>query len=199
MARPTKTTRTVAKPATSGRKAALPNAPLGEGKSARTPQATGKSGKLSSAPARKTLAVAPIAAAATPAPKLSKEELRGLVEKQEGTIATLRAKSRETNKAAKAANNRIAELEAEVARLQQQVAARGARAEQDGPASAKRINDAPAKQNRAAKASSGAKPPRKAVDPGDGVPPGVAVEAPEPLDEEAEAVKKHLEENLAGK
>jgi hypothetical protein len=49
-------------------------------------------------------------AAAPPARKVSNEELRAQVEKLEGLIVTLRAKSRETNKAAKAAIVRIAEL-----------------------------------------------------------------------------------------
>jgi hypothetical protein len=37
---------------------------------------------------------------------------------------------------------------------------------------------------------------RRGVDPGDAVPPGVAVEEPAPLDEEAETIRENLEENL---
>ena len=122
-----------------------------------------------------------------------------MAEKHQGTIAVLRGKSRETNKAAKAANKRIAELEAENAELQQRVAGLMAvEPEKDKPASARRAAPVAAKAAPAkvAKAKPGRKPSRKGVDPGDGVPPGVAVEEADPLDEEAEAVKHALEENL---
>jgi hypothetical protein len=36
------------------------------------------------------------------------------------------------------------------------------------------------------------------LDPGDAVPPGVAVQEPTPLDQEAEAARASLEENLSG-
>ena len=43
------------------------------------------------------------------------------------------------------------------------------------------------------------RPPRsREIDPGDAVPPGVAVLDPEPLDAEAEAARDALEENLSG-
>jgi len=70
------------------------------------------------APASKaTAAKAP----AERAPVVSKDELRAQVQKLEQTNATLRAKSRETTRAAKTAAARVAELEDEVARLEKQV------------------------------------------------------------------------------
>ena len=115
--------------------------------------------------------------AALPAAKVSKDELRSQVEKLEQLVGTLRAKSRETNKAAKQAAARIAELEAQVAQLEQAAAA---------------APDAPSRPT---------KPPRakrqgREIDPGDAVPPGVSVQEPAPLDEEAETALENLEEHL---
>ena len=56
--------------------------------------------------------------AAAPAPKVSKDELRAQVDKLERGNATLRAKSREAGRAAKAAAARIEELEEQVTRLE---------------------------------------------------------------------------------
>ncbi len=84
--------------------------------------------------------------------------------------------------AARQAGARIAELEAEVSRLE--------------GALAKATRAAPAKTPRAA-----ATRPRKQsreLDPGDAVPPGVAVQEPAPLDPEAEAARASLEEKLSG-
>lgn len=69
--------------------------------------------KKEPAPAPATASKA-VAALPAPAPKLSKDELRALVEKLERTVSTLRAKGREASKAAKASASRIAELEAQV-------------------------------------------------------------------------------------
>ena len=101
------------------------------------------------------------------APKLSKDELRIQLEKLERANTSLRARSREMNKAAKAAALRIADLEAQLADLQGRAASRGA------------------STNRVAKRSgapAGARKPRE-LDPGDAVPPGVAVLEPAPLDD----------------
>lgn len=140
-------------------------------------------GRAAAPPARpaKPVARVPRAAAAPVAeraPKVSKDELRAQVEKLDRTIATLRAKARETTRAAKGAAARIAELEAEVARLE------AAAARQAAPPK-------PAKTARPR-----AKAPGR--DPGDSVPPGVAVQEPEPLDAEAEAAREALEEHLSG-
>jgi hypothetical protein len=107
--------------------------------------------------------------------------LRAKVEKLESANATLRAKGRETSRAAKSAAARIAELEGEVARLQKKVASQAAAA------------------TRGAKPRTSASSKRRnsEIDPGDAVPPGVAVEEPAPLDAEAEA-RENLEERLGG-
>ena len=124
-----------------------------------TPRSTSKPAKAA--------AKAPVARP----PMVSKDELRAQVEKLEQTVATLRAKSREATKAAKASAARIAELEDEVATLEKQVASQAVSAKR----SAKR---------------------ERRIDPGDAVPPGVAVVEPEPLDGEAERALENLEEHL---
>ena len=113
-------------------------------------------------------------------PKQSKDELRAQVAKLEQANATLKAKSRETNRAAKAANARIAELEADLARLQEQ---------------ASRL-EASLKAGAVEQQSS--RPHHREIDPGDAVPPGVAVLEPESLDPQAEAARDALEEHLSG-
>jgi len=123
--------------------------------------------------ATKVAARAPVA---LPAPKVSKDELRAQVEKLEQLVAMLRAKSRETNKAAKAAAAWIAELEAQVAQLEKKVAAAPVSVQQPKLARAKRRS--------------------REIDPGDAVPPGVAVEEPAPLDEEAETALENLDGHL---
>lgn len=113
-------------------------------------------------------------------PPPSKGELRAHIEKLEAANAALKTKSRETNRTAKAANKRIAELEAELARLQEQIAHPAA-----APAAEKGVRRG--------------RPPRsRESDPGDAVPPGVAALDPEPMDEEAEAARDALEGNLPG-
>ncbi len=123
----------------------------------------------------------PAAAPTTPiAAKVSKDELRAQVEKLERANATLRAKSRETNKSAKAAAIRIAELEEQVAQFEKQAA----------------LQSAAAKKDKKPVKPTGAKRQSRGVDPGDAVPPGVAVQEPEPLDNEAETALENLEEHL---
>ena len=119
------------------------------------------------------------APAAPPAPKVSKDELRAQVRKLERLVATLRAKSRETNKAAKAATGRISELEAQVAQLERTVAA--------APAPVREPK--PTKPARAKRQS-------REIDLGAVVPPRVVVQQPAPLDEEAETAPESLEEHL---
>jgi hypothetical protein len=125
--------------------------------------------------ATRTAAPAARAPAVSPAPKLSKEELRANLEKLEQLVTTLRARSREANKAAKVAAARIAELEAQVARLESEAAAVAA----------------PVRKPRPARRQ------RREIDPGDSVPPGVAVEEAAPLDDEAETALENLEAHLA--
>lgn len=120
------------------------------------------------------------APAAMAASKVSKEDLRVQVEKLERANAMLRAKSRDAGRSAKVNAARIAELEDQVAQLERQAASEAA--------SAKRRSK-PAPAVRAARQD-------HPVDPGDAVPPGVAVQEPAALDEEAEAAREHLEEHL---
>ena len=94
------------------------------------------------------------------------------VEKLERANTMLRTKNRDANRAAKTAAARIAELEDQVARLEKQAA----------PAAP----PPPAKRGPKPVAPVRSKRQRRGVDPGDAVPPGVAVEEPAPLDEEAE-------------
>ena len=113
-------------------------------------------------------------------PKLSKDELRAQVEKLERTNANLRAKNREASREAKTMAARIAELEEHVARLEKQLVAQTAAAGGD----------------RSALASKGRRARHREIDPGDSMPPGVAVEEPAPLDLEAETALANLEERL---
>lgn len=131
----------------------------------------------SKAPARTAPKATPTsrAAAKAPAPKISKGELRAEVEKLERSNATLRTKIREAGRAAKAAAARIEELEQQVARLEKAASRERAKAER-GTARAR-----------------SARRERPERDPGDAVPPGVAVAEPAPLDEQAEAALERLE------
>jgi hypothetical protein len=183
MARVAKTnTTTTSKSTLTGRKPARP---------AGVAAKTAVSSKAASIAAQRTAAAAeaperrkparPAKAAARmpvvpPALKVSKDELRAQVEKLGQLVAALRAKGREANKAAKAAAARISELETQVAQLERRVAAAPATVQQPKPARAKRRS--------------------REIDPGDAVPPGVAVQEPAPLDEEAETALENLEEHL---
>jgi hypothetical protein len=125
-----------------------------------------------------------MASAPVPAPKLSKDELRAEVIKLEAANAKLRAKSRETNKVAKLAAKHIVELEERVARLEKE-------AETDRASSSALVEAKPAAPARKTRQP-------RTIDPGDAVPPGVAVLDPAPMDEEAEAALENLEHNLHG-
>ena len=116
--------------------------------------------------------------------KISKDELRAQVEKLERANATLRAKSREAGRAAKTASARIAALEDEVARLDKQLAA-----QRTGVGGGE----------AAASPKGGRRAQRREIDPGDAVPPGVAVGKPAPPDLEAETALENLEAHLRGK
>ncbi len=187
MARSTKTTAAVAEPKTTARKAAARVKPGPAAPAAVPPApAKAKAGKTAvkaalakATPARVT---APAPAAAVPAriPPPSKGELRAQIEKFEVANAALKAKSREANRTAKAANKRIAELEAEVAQLQEQAARPVA-----APAAEKVVRRGRPLRSRE-------------INPGDAVPPGAAVLEPEPLDAEAEAARDALEAHLPG-
>ena len=172
MARVAKTTKTT-KPARRGRKPS------------RSVTAAAKTGAKTKGPPVWRTAAVPKRARTVPAvvTKVGKDELRAQVEKFERANATLRAKNREAGRAAKTAVARIAELEDEVARLEKQLGAQGARAGGGQAASS------PKGRRRAQ---------RREIDPGDAVPPGVAVGKPAPLDLEAETALENLEAHLRG-
>ena len=188
MARSTKTTTAVAEPKPAARKTAARAKPAPAAPEPVPPApAKAKVGKtvVKVAPAKampaRTPVAAPAATAPTRIPPPSKGELRAQIEKLEAANAALKVKSRENNRAAKAANRRIGELEAEVARLQEQAAR-------------------PVAAPTAEKAIRRGRPPRsREIDPGDAVPPGVAVVELEPMDAEAKVARDALEENLQGK
>jgi hypothetical protein len=167
MARIAKATKSISKPAATKRKPGQPAA-------AGTPSMT-KTTKRAAVPKR-------VPATAGPVPKISKDELRAQVEKLELSVASLRTKNREANRAAKTAAARIAELENEVARLEKKAAFQAAPGKR---------GSIPASPGRSGRRS-------RAIDPGDAVPPGVAVEEPAPLDREAETALENLEEHLSG-
>ena len=122
---------------------------------------------------------APARASSTqPTPKVSKGELRAQVEKLEQLVVALRGKSREANKAMKAATIRVYELETEVTRLEEKAVS------------------APVQQPQSAKPVR-AKRQSRGLDPGDAVPPGVSVQEAGRLDEEAETALENLEEHLS--
>ena len=108
-------------------------------------------------------------------PNVSKGELRDQVMKLEATNARLRGKNRELGRAAKSAAARVAELEQQLAAMPRG----GARPE-------------------SATASRRGRTRGRNIDPGDAVPPGVAVEEPESPDEEAIAARDRLEEQFPG-
>lgn len=130
------------------------------------------------------------AAAAAPAPKLSKDELRAQVEKLEHTVATLRARSREAVRAAKQATARIEELEAQLAAKPATTASQPAKRAPKPAAKA----DAPAAPRKTRARRGQAMSDER--DPGDAVPPGVAVAEPELMDEEATTAFENLQAHL---
>ncbi len=75
-------------------------------------------------PIKAAKAAAPAKKPATiKAPVVSKDELRAQLEKVQATIASLRTKSREATRAAKASAAQVAELEAKVAQLEKKPSA----------------------------------------------------------------------------
>ena len=126
-------------------------------------------------------AAAALVTPATPTrvPPPSKGELRAQIVTLETANATLKVKSREANRAAKLAGRRITELEGQVAQLE---------------AAATKMLDRVDVPKDVKPARRGKLPGRaRTIDPGDAVPPGVAVQQPQPLDEEAVAARDALE------
>ena len=166
-AKPSKTAKQAGKRPKPGRKTAA-SAKTGAGAKSPTPTKVAAPFKRASA-------------ASARAPTVSKDELRARVAKLERANATLRAKSRDSGRAAKTAAARIAELEDQVARLGKQLAAQGTAAEGGQTA-------ASAKGRRRAKS--------REIDPGDTVSSGTEVEEPAPLLWEAETASDNREEHL---
>ena len=172
--------------------------PVGGARRGRPPGSTSAKAAATAKPVkRRQPAVAPPAAtrrkpavAAAPTPKVSKDELRAQVEKLERTVATLRARSREAVKAAKQAAARIEELETQLAAKPAAAAAQPVR--RAGTAGAKSVaQTAPTKtRRRRGQALSDER------DPGDAVPPGVAVAEPEPMDKEISTAFENLQAHL---
>jgi hypothetical protein len=173
-----KTPAKVTKPDTPPKRAAIV-APKSKGRRAGRPAAAVVAAK---APAKVTrVAATPkrTPAAAAPAPKLGKDELRVQLEKLERANATLRAKSREANRTAKAATARIAELEEIVARLEQKAA----------QATPDKVEKAAAKPTRVKRQSGKG-------GPGAAVPAAEAIHEPASLDEAGEAALERPDEQL---
>ena len=194
MARSTKTTSAkpnaaATAPVRAKRRSAAPNptpaaSPSPKTKAARSVAAQAAS-KVTAGRGKPTPVAVP-AAAPTRVPPPSKGELRAQIDKLETANAALKAKSREANRTAKATARRVAELEEQLAQLQAEAARRTA---------------PPAPPIAEAKIARRGRPPgrRKGIDPGDAVPPGVAVQDSEPLDEEAVATRDALEESSSGR
>ncbi len=132
--------------------------------------------------------------AASTAPAMTKDALRARVEKLERANATLRSKNRELTRASQEAQDRLATVEGTLRRLERRTAAATARAKPE---------KLPEQSKEQAKETAPARKPRRRSpraepvaerDPGDAVPPGVAVETPEPLNESDEQVKERLED-----
>jgi TolA-binding protein len=86
------------------------------------------------------------------APVVAKADLRASIEKLEGQIATLRTKNRETNKALKVAEARIAELEAAAEKAAPKVVASQPKtAPANKPAAKKPVAKKPAQKKAAPK------------------------------------------------
>lgn len=148
--------------------------------------------RRSAAPQQEMAAPKRTAAVAVSRPSVvTKDELRAQVEKLERANATLRAKSREAGRAAKLAAARIEELEAQVTKLERSAIPKEAPARTKA-ARSKAVTPDP----KPARSTRGRKPSGN-QDPGDAVPPGVAVDEPEPMDAEAETALENLEEHLS--
>lgn len=158
-------------------------------RAARQPMATpspvrAKPAGAAAKPARKATSSAAATPVTAAVPKPSKDELRAQVSALEQTVAKLKLKAKAMRATARQADERMGELEAEVSRLED--------------ALAKVSRTASAKAPRAAGVRARKQSTPGGRDPGDGVPPGVAVQDPEPLDQEAEAALASLEEKLSG-
>jgi hypothetical protein len=127
-----------------------------------------KPAKAPAAPKRKS----PVASAKQEA---SGADLREHLQQLENANAKLGGRQQAADRSAKILDARLSELEARMAVLEERMT----RSERTG--------EKPARRPRATRRS-------RDIDPGDSVPEGVAVQDPEPLDEEAEAALEHLQQ-----
>lgn len=114
-----------------------------------------------------------LAPASTATPNVSKADLQALVDRLSRSNTNLRARNRASKEAARTAEARIFELEEQLVRLEKELAVAAAQ---------------PARR----------RPRRREIDPGDAVPPGVAVEKPTAPDLEAETIRENLDRHLTG-
>ena len=144
-------------------------------------------GRTAKVPERRALAPKQPTKASARAPIETKNELRVQIEKLVGANAALRAKGRAAAREGKGASARITELEARIAKLEG--AATRATPDRKGSEPTGRSDPRATKKRRGRRLSA-------ERDPGDRVPPGVAVQEPEPTDREAEAALQSLGEHL---
>ena len=188
MAQQSRTTAAKPKPKLGGRPLGRPPGSKNKVKAPPAGKATGRAAKAApakpAAPSRKAVTAIVVA-------KPSKEELRLQVEKLERTVATLRARSREAVRAGKQAAARIEALEEQLRAQETQAPKPVAAAprEKKKPTRAGRVPTEAAKTPRGR-----GKPVRR--DPGDAVPPEVAVGEPVPMDAEARAAFESPEATL---
>ena len=116
---------------------------------------------------------------ATGASKNAQEALKAQIETLEKTVIAIRTKSRATEKQLQLAEARIADLEDGIQTVATDLAGVVALL-----------------QSTAVAEADAAMPEEKEIDPGDAVPPGVAVQEPAVADAEAEEARENLEEHL---
>ncbi len=112
----------------------------------------------------------------------------------EGYYRNAARAERETGKSMKAANDRVAELGAEMARLKKRAANQGTSAKPQTTLSARRIMAASAKPADATKTGLSRSSSRRLMGPDSAKRRGLSTAASEPLNEEAEAIKVILVE-----
>lgn len=156
----------------------------GQGPAGRTGRGGGSATRAASGRGARATGMAKSGSARIAAPSMTKDELRVRVEKLERANAMLRSKNKELKQALAEAQDRLDSLEAG------QTTARPARPRGGRPATARPVgstNDLDQEERRFRRR-------RREIDPGDGVPPGVAPEEPAPLTETDRQVLEQLEE-----
>ncbi len=188
MARPAKPTRATKAPATKRPRGRPPGS---KNKVKATAKASAAPTRRTAAPRRQEKAAPKRTLAVSRPPLVTKEELRAQVAKLDRANATLRTKNREAGREAKKATARIEALEAQVAKLERAAVPKEAPARTRAARSkAVTPEPKPARSTRGRRVSG-------ERDPGGSVPPGVAVQEPEPMDAEAETALENIEKHLS--